>query len=239
MNEKKFALVAGGTGNVGEGIVKTLLEHNYTTIVPGRSKAGLDKLASYCNHHPNLKMHIANVSQPEPSASFFKMCATDYPPLDIFVASLGGWRQSSSIVDLSWEEWQATLEDNLSSHFLCMKYGYPLLIEDGSFIHINGMGAEAVIPKAGPTVAAAAAQMRLALTLAAEQAGGPKKVYELVLGLVNTRSRNVQLDKDHELVTPEMVANYILYLHGRNGNLSEVVKHTLSDANAIKINLEK
>src|SRR5687767_2858248 len=120
------------------------------------------------------------------------MCKSIYAPFQLVVASIGGWRQGISLLDLSWEEWQATLEDNLSSHFLSMKLGYPLLAIDGTFIHINGMGAEAIIPTAGPTVAAAAFQMRLALTLAEEQKNDfSRKVYEVVLGLVNTRSRNI------------------------------------------------
>lgn len=235
MNENKFALVAGGTGSVGEGIVKTLLENNYTVIVPGRSKKGLDNLASYCNNHPNLQLYVANISQPESSVLFFEMCMAQYPPLDLFVASLGGWRQGSSIINLSWPEWQATLEDNLSSHFLCMKLGYPLLSNTGCFVHINGMGAEAVIPTAGPTVAAAAAQMRLALTLAAEQDGDGKKVYELVLGLVNTRSRNMQGIAGNQLINPKLVAQYILFLHEGKHKLSELVMHTLANADAVEM----
>ena len=233
MDKTKIAIIAGGTGSVGEGIVKTFLENDWMVVVPGRSKKGLDNLADYCNHHRNLKLHEANISKPASAALFFEFCKAEYPSFDIFVATLGGWRQGSSILELSWEEWQATLEDNLSSHFLCMKLGYPLLNEIGSFVHINGMGAEAVIPTAGPTVAAAAAQMRLALTLAAEQKGDGKKVYELVLGLVNTRSRNIAGEEGSQLITPSLTAAYILMLQEKKNKLSNLDLHKLPDANSV------
>lgn len=233
MNKNKIALVAGGTGSVGEGIVKTFLENDYIVVVPGRSASGLKGLAAYCDHHTNLHLHEANISRPEAALVFFDQCKAVYPPFDIIVATLGGWRQGNTLLNLSWEEWQATLEDNLSSHFLCMKYGYPLLNETGSFIHINGMGAESVIPTAGPTVAAAAAQMRLTLTLAAEQEEDDKKVFELVLGVVNTRRRNITGEKGDKLINPKLTANYILFLHEGKSKLSNVLVHPLPDAASV------
>lgn len=233
MQSNKYAIVAGGTGSVGEGIVKTLLENDWMVIVPSRARKGLDNLAEYCNHHPNLKLHEANISKLEEATSFYSRCKSSYPPIQLFIASIGGWRQGIGLLDLSWEEWQATLEDNLSSHFLAIKMGYPLLTAQGTFIHINGMGAEAVIPTAGPTVAAAAAQMRLALTLAAEQHHDTRKVYELVLGLVNTRARNITGEMGSQLINPMLAAKYILMLHNRELVSGNEVMHQLKDAESV------
>jgi 3-oxoacyl-[acyl-carrier protein] reductase len=238
MENLKYALIAGGTGSVGEGIVKALLANDWKVVVPGRTKTGLDNLASYCDNHPNLFLHQANISKFNESTNFFSLCKSTYPALQLFVASLGGWRQGTTLLELSWEEWQATIEDNLSSHFLAMKLGYSLLGNDGTFIHINGMGADAVIPTVGPTVAAAAFQMRLALTLAEEQKMDSRKVYEVVLGLVNTRSRSITGLEGEQLINPTLVAQYILLLHNRTHSFNKEVKHILPDAGAVKKYLE-
>jgi NADP-dependent 3-hydroxy acid dehydrogenase YdfG len=233
MNTDKYAIVAGGTGSVGEGIVKTLLEDDWVVIVPGRSESGLNKLATYCNHHADLKLHEVNISKLNEAETFYTLCKSTYPPLHLFVATIGGWRQEHTLLNLNWEEWQSTLEDNLSSHFLAMKFGYPLLANEGTYVHINGMGANAVIPTAGPTVAAAAAQMRLALTLAEEQKHDTRKVYEIVLGLVNTRARNITGEMGEGLINPVLVAKYILMLHKRELVTGNEVMHQLKDAASV------
>ena len=45
--KKKTAVVAGGTGGVGEGVVKALLEADYKVIVPTRSEHKIARLREY------------------------------------------------------------------------------------------------------------------------------------------------------------------------------------------------
>jgi len=229
----KFALIAGGTGNVGEGLVLSLIEKGWNVVVPGRTKSGLDRLTAFCSHSPRLHVHQFDISNPDSSKQFFSNCRTLYPPFQLLVASIGGWRQGTDLLSLSWEEWQLVMRDNLSSHFLVMKFGFPLLQADGAYVHINGMGAELVIPTAGPVVAAAAAQLKLALTLAEEQKNKGRKVYELLLGLVNTRARNSIDRKGDDLISPALIASYILLLLDPAFPQSKKVFHLLKDTNAV------
>ena len=43
----KIILIAGGAGNVGEGVVATFLREGATVIVPSRRQESLDKLLSF------------------------------------------------------------------------------------------------------------------------------------------------------------------------------------------------
>jgi NAD(P)-dependent dehydrogenase (short-subunit alcohol dehydrogenase family) len=228
--ETKKVLVAGGTGSVGEGIVKTLLQKDWTVVVPGRTKAGLDQLAEYCGHHKNLHLHLNDVSDYSSSARFYQRCRELYSSFDLVIATLGGWRQGTDLLNLSWEEWQQVLNDNLSSHFLTMKNGFQLLAPHGTYIHINGMGADAVIPTAGPVVAAAAAQSKLIYTLAEEQKNNTRKVFELKLGLVNTRKRNVGGAMGKLMINPQLITEYVLYLINTDVTPPRPVQHILKDA---------
>jgi NAD(P)-dependent dehydrogenase (short-subunit alcohol dehydrogenase family) len=239
MNMERKVIIAGGTGSVGEGLVKYFLAQNWLVIVPGRREASLEQLKAFCNHDANLHTYVTEISKPAEAAAFFAECGNTYGNVDLLIASLGGWRQHVDLLHLSWDDWQATIADNMSSHFLAIKYGFPLLNEGGTYVHINGMGAEAVIPHAGPTVAAAAAQMKLALTLAEEQKHSGKKVYELVLGVVNTRVRNIKGDKGDQLINPELVARYIEFLISGESGLGETVLHKLNDAASVKSHIEK
>ena len=233
MTNQKIVLIAGGTGSVGEGLVKAFLDQHWQVVVPGRSKDRLDQLAAYCGNHPDLHTRLADLSDPAGADQFFRQCKDRFEAFDLVVASLGGWRQGTDLIRLTWKEWEDTLKENLSSHFLVMKHGFPLLRQRGIYVHINGMGAEAVIPGAGPVVAAAAAQMKLALTLAAEQKNSGRRVHELVLGLVNTRARNITGEKGAELITPPLIAEYIMYLYRDDFPGGSEILHVLKDAAAV------
>lgn len=228
-----IALVAGGTGTVGEGIVKFLLENDWTVVVPGRDQLRLEALKKYCNNHPKLHLHRTDVSNPDVADAFFSDCHGKYGPFDMIVATLGGWRQGTPLTSLSWGEWQSVLSDNLSSHFLVIRHGVPILKPGGVYVHINGLGAEAVIPTAGPVVAAASAQQRLVLTLAEEQNNTGRKVYELVLGLVNTRARNIKGEMGEQLINPLLVGKFILQLWRSHPAITGKVVHYLRDAHAV------
>lgn len=43
----KIALIAGGTGGVGEGIVRAFLKEGATVVVPSRSSENLEQLRGY------------------------------------------------------------------------------------------------------------------------------------------------------------------------------------------------
>ena len=45
--EGKTAFVAGGTGGVGEGIVRAFLDEGATVVVPSRKQENLDQLRGY------------------------------------------------------------------------------------------------------------------------------------------------------------------------------------------------
>lgn len=51
--DQKIAVVAGGAGGVGEGIVRALLKNGATVVVPSRTKYKLDRLKEYTADIPN------------------------------------------------------------------------------------------------------------------------------------------------------------------------------------------
>jgi NAD(P)-dependent dehydrogenase (short-subunit alcohol dehydrogenase family) len=159
--KNKKAVVLGGTGGVGEGIVKVLLKEGATVIVPTRSEHKIDKLKEYVGdvHTGKLIPYIGSVNTEESSKALAEYLMKEHKQIDIAVASLGGWHQGIPLYNYPVDQWHRILSDNLTSHFLAIKTIVPLLNSvESYYFHINGFSADQPYPMAGPVTMTAAAQ---------------------------------------------------------------------------------
>ncbi|HTG32052.1 MAG TPA: SDR family oxidoreductase [Thermoanaerobaculia bacterium] len=228
-------VVAGGAGGVGEGIVRALLKHGARVLVPSRSEEKLRGLQAYCQDVPTgeLLPLVGDLGDEESARTLQSKIYEQFRELDLAVASLGGWWQGKPLTSVDMATWERILRENLTAHFLAVKMLVPLLHpKTGSYVHVNGFGAEQPFPMAGPVAMAAAAQKSMALTLAEELSPTGIRVYELILGPIQTRRRQGQGQKDW--YTPEEVGEEIAGLvTQRNG---EIVHRLLSKRDAWQVN---
>lgn len=210
--ENKTILVAGGTGEVGEGIVRQLLRAGANVIVPGRSADKLAQLRSRLEADADAAADDGTTASVVASR-LTTITAPDFATpqeaervkteivnrfngqLDGVVASLGGWWQGQPLTEVSPQLWHDLLDQGLNAHFIVARTFLPLLYQRAgstSYTLINGGGALQAIAGAGPVVISAAAQLRLGEVLAAEaiRSGLPTRINNLVLATpVLTRSR--------------------------------------------------
>lgn len=213
------ALVLGGTGDVGEGIVRSFLKHGATVIVPSRSQVKLDALRDYVGdiQAGTLKTVTGLFDTPAEAEALRDRIGQLASRVDIVVAALGGWSQGFALTDLGFDQWEQIVRNNLTTHFLAMKTFVPLLAAaSGTYVHINGQSAEGPHPGAGPVAAMSAAQRSLALTLAEELRPSEVRVHELLLPPVNTRRRISRHHDRPEWPTAEEVGDYVVALIERN-----------------------
>ncbi|CCH57290.1 putative oxidoreductase SSP0419 [Fibrisoma limi BUZ 3] len=209
----KIALVAGGTGGVGEGIVRTLLTEGATVIVPTRTAAKGERLREYVVDVAQDRLVIieAILSQEDGAQTVAQQVQNRYGHLDILVASLGGWWQGQTLTQLDLKTWNQLLTTNLTSHFLAIRYLVPLLTQQtGVYAHINGFSAEQAYPKAAPVAMAAAAQKSLVMSLKEELNGTGIRVLELILGPISTRDRVRHGWTKPEYYTPTDIGQYLV-----------------------------
>jgi NAD(P)-dependent dehydrogenase (short-subunit alcohol dehydrogenase family) len=227
----KIALVAGGTGGVGEGIVRGLLKEDAIVVVPARSAEKADALRAYVSDidSGNLVTLVGDMSGMEGISEFQRQIQQKFNHLDLVVAALGGWSQGLPLTSVDMKTWNKILADNLTSHFLAIKGFVPFLTpKTGAYIHINGFGSEEIIPMAAPVTMAAAAQKTLVQTLAAELKPTGIKVWELILGPMQTRQRITKGWVKPEYHTPEEIGDYIAELYvGKNEKGGEVLHYLL------------
>lgn len=204
----KNIVVLGAAGGVGEGIVRALLLQDATVYAAAQSQEKIDKLWEYVGDLRTGKLITLKGTFREAAYAyrFQQNLLAQVKGVDAVVASMGSWCEGKRLLEVTVEEWAYVLQNNLTSHFLAIKYLVPLLTAGGKYVHINGFAAEIPYPKAAPIAMASAAQKSMVLTLAKELNGTGISVHELILGPVNTRG---SYHRRPNWNTPEEVGEYV------------------------------
>jgi len=213
--EEKNAVVLGGTGGVGEGIVKVLLAHGIRVIVPTRSVEKGEELKAYLGEDlsRHLTIHVGTVDNEAHASELAHYLNRETKHIDIAVASLGKWHQGYPLYSYPVDEWHRIIHDNITTNFLAIKSLVPLLHpRSGCFFHINGFSAEQAYPMAGPVAMAAAAQKSLIQTLAKEVDKTGIRIFELILGPIKTRERLIPDHENDHWYFPQEIGEYIIEL---------------------------
>lgn len=220
MYEGKVILVAGGTGAVGEGIVKYLAENGATVLVPTRSEdKALDALGYVDQpYRKNVFYLFGDISDEADAQKMHDVIVDHFEQLDGMVSSLGGWWQGAALTDITKAEWEELMQGLLTAHFVASKTLMPLLRQGSNYTFISGVSAEdaAFSKYSGPVAPAGAAVLMLSELYAVEMAGR-FNVNALVLGPVNTRVRPTSYRKD-SYVSSKTVGELIGALHFENAN---------------------
>lgn len=215
----RTAVVCGGAGEVGEGMVTALLRAGARVAVPSRRP---DRLQA-------LEQRLAGIGVPTEAfvPVIGNLSAGDGParrlaedvmrvagPPDLVVAALGGWDVGPPLADLPLEDWERTVFDGLRSHHLAMRAFVPMLRDrpGAGYVMINGAAARYPVPGSGAVSTVAAGELMAAQVLAAEEAGRGLQVEAYVLGPVGTRSRD---ESAPWMATAEQVGEVIAGRAGR------------------------
>jgi 3-oxoacyl-[acyl-carrier protein] reductase len=132
----KICLVTGSTRGIGRAIAKMLLDEGAQVVITGRDQNAVDRAVSELGTETGGKVagKAADVRSHEDVAGLFRFVDTHFGGLDILVnnAGVGVFR---SVSDFSVEEWQHTLETNLSGVFYCCREAFPRFqIRGGGYI---------------------------------------------------------------------------------------------------------
>ncbi|MGC5627406.1 SDR family NAD(P)-dependent oxidoreductase [Georgenia sp. Z1344] len=184
----RTVLVAGGTGNVGEGIVRALLTSGARVVVPSARPGRLAELRELLGAERAARLELVD----HPYESFDDAAAladrlADHGLTDA-VAAIGGWHQGEHVWELTEETWRRDFLSTVTTHVALARAFVRALPADGSYTFITGTASVEAVATAGPVSMAGAAQLMLRQVVSAEAAGSPRAV-SLVLGPIVSRSR--------------------------------------------------
>ncbi|GLF99902.1 SDR family NAD(P)-dependent oxidoreductase [Streptomyces yaizuensis] len=224
----RTVVVPGGTGNVGEGIVRAFLTAGATVVVPSRSRQRLDTLTRLIG--PDLSAHLQGVDDPygtfDEARALAERIATEHGRVDHVVASVGGWWMGKALWDTGESDWQKYFIDTTTAHTALARAFVPRLAPDGSYTVIAGFSGRKPYPSAGIVSMHGAALLMMREVLSAELRGR-RRVNDLVLGPVVNRSRP---GGDPDWLTADQVGEAAVALSRTPGVTDEhIVLNTVAD----------
>lgn len=116
----KVALVTGGGSGIGRSAALALQGDGWTVVVTGRRKDELDKTVALAKSGGG-KMHAvaADVGKPDEVKRLFGEVKKVFGRLDFLFNNAGMGTPAMPMEDLSYEQWKAVVDVNLTGSFLC------------------------------------------------------------------------------------------------------------------------
>ena len=145
----KVAVVTGGTRGIGYSIAAALLAEGAKVFICGRDASILRAaLESFGSSHRWVDGMVADVRRYEDCCKLIRAAAARFGGLDILVNNAGiGIMKPVDL--LTPEEWDATIETNLSGVFYCCREAIPLMRQRGRGYIFNISSLAGINPFAG------------------------------------------------------------------------------------------
>ena len=210
-----ICVIAGGTGTVGEGIVKAFLTAGATVVVPSRSAQAIDRLRGNLADVPTDKLVtlVGDIGGMDDAARLRDEILGRDGHVDAVVASLGGtWEEKLKLVDVPFETWQKYWESNLTPHFVAARTFLPVLAgrKGASYTLLGGLSAVVPVPQYSVVAINSAAQLMMARILFEEMKETSVRINQVICGYINTRARATYARP--EWITADEVGRFCAYL---------------------------
>ncbi|MFY7863428.1 SDR family oxidoreductase [Roseateles sp.] len=154
---RKFALVTGAGSGIGRAAALALLQAGYRVALVGRRSQALEATASAASD-PGLALVLpADVTQPAEVAALFERVRLEFGRLDLLFNNAGMGAPALPIDELSFDQWQAVVDVNLTGSFLCAQAAFKLMKSQsprgGRIINNGSISAHAPRPNSAPYTA--------------------------------------------------------------------------------------
>ncbi|MCP9200358.1 SDR family oxidoreductase [Gramella sp. GC03-9] len=131
--QNKTALVTGGSKGIGFGVAETLLGMGYKVAITSRSLSSAEEAAKKLSGKGEAMGVEADVRNLESQKKAVKKVLDTWGSLDVLVAN-AGIGHFGSIEDLTEEQWQETIDTNLTGVFFSIKASVDALKKSEGYI---------------------------------------------------------------------------------------------------------
>jgi 3-oxoacyl-[acyl-carrier protein] reductase len=188
-------LVPGGTGAVGEGVVRAFLAAGADVIVPTRSEERSSEFRALLGHAVNERLHLVvhDYTSFAGAQDLVEQIVHFRGGLDSVVAPIGGWWQGRTLAEIKEQDWHSAFTALATTHMAVLRAALPQLTDVGAYTVIVGDSASWPVPGSG-LVSMEQAALLMMQRVAAAESGSSRRVFSLVLGPVTTRHAEGTVD---------------------------------------------
>ncbi len=225
----EVALVSGGTGFLGQSVVKRFLEEGYTVVVPWIVEGEVARLRDHVGETDRLHLVQASVTEVE-GAQATVDAAVAQGRLRVVAALVGGF-DMAPVAETSPESWDRLVSLNATSLVRLVGAAVPRLREDGGGAVVS-VAAEPALQRGAPGMGAYAATkaavVSLTQTLAVEEASHGITANAVAPRIIDTPANRAAMpDADTSTwLSPEEIAGVISFLASKAG--ASVTGNTLT-----------
>jgi len=155
---KKVAVVTGAGTGIGKAVALALLKEGYSVALAGRRVEPLEKAAAESGAVGSRTLVVpTDVGNPESVRALFAKTREKFARLDLLFNNAGMGAPGIPMEDLTYEQWKAVLDANLTGAFLCTQEAIKLMKSQdprgGRIINNGSISAHAPRPNSAPYTA--------------------------------------------------------------------------------------
>lgn len=158
MSSHKVAIITGASSGIGKAVAVTFLQEGYRVALAGRRQELLEQAAREGGAAGKQALVVpANVREPASVRALFAKTTEAFGRLDVLFNNAGISAGGALLEDLSYEQWQAVVETNLTGAFLCTQEAFKIMKSQtprgGRIINNGSVSAYAPRPNSAPYTA--------------------------------------------------------------------------------------
>ncbi len=155
---EKVALVTGAGSGIGRAVAVTLLNNGFDTVLAGRRLDALEATAKLAAGASSASLVVAaDVGDPSSVDALFAQLKGRFGRLDFLFNNAGTGAPPLPLEDLSYAQWKAVVDANLTGAFLCTQGAFRLMkAQDprgGRIVNNGSISAHAPRPNSAPYTA--------------------------------------------------------------------------------------
>lgn len=157
-SEKKVALVTGAGTGIGKHSTLALLRDGYSVVLAGRRPEPLQETIAEAGADGERALAVpTDVGDPAAVRALFAKAVERFGRLDLLFNNAGMGAPGILLEDLTYEQWQAVVNVNLTGAFLCTQEAFKIMKSQtprgGRIINNGSISAHAPRPNSAPYTA--------------------------------------------------------------------------------------